>query len=69
MDTATESITNGKRARANAQTPSSKQIYALQDARFAASILLALLPATVEGNGILPTQVSNQDTAVLLHYP
>jgi hypothetical protein len=24
---------------------------------------------TVEGNGILTTQVSNQDTAVLLHYP
>jgi hypothetical protein len=23
----------------------------------------------VEGNGILATQVSNQDTAVLLHYP
>jgi hypothetical protein len=25
--------------------------------------------AVVEGNGILATQVSNQDTAVLLHYP
>ena len=23
----------------------------------------------VEGNGILATQVSNQDTVVLLHYP
>jgi hypothetical protein len=25
--------------------------------------------ASVEGNGILATQVSNQDTVVLLHYP
>jgi hypothetical protein len=25
--------------------------------------------ANVEGNGIHATQVSNQDTAVLLHYP
>jgi hypothetical protein len=25
--------------------------------------------SAVEGNGILATQVSNQDTAVLLHYP
>jgi hypothetical protein len=28
-----------------------------------------LCGATVEGNGIHATQVSNQDTAVLLHYP
>jgi hypothetical protein len=27
------------------------------------------LSPDVEGNGILATQVSNQDTAVLLHYP
>jgi hypothetical protein len=27
------------------------------------------IPISVEGNGILATQVSNQDTAVLLHYP
>jgi hypothetical protein len=28
-----------------------------------------LVAEVVEGNGILATQVSNQDTAVLLHYP
>jgi hypothetical protein len=30
---------------------------------------LQLVSPTVEGNGILATQVSNQDTVVLLHYP
>jgi hypothetical protein len=46
MDTATESNTNGKRAQVNAQKPSSQETSALQDARFAPSVLLALLPAT-----------------------
>jgi hypothetical protein len=48
MDTATESNTNGKRTRANAQKPSSQQTSALQDVRFAASVLLAPLPATIK---------------------
>jgi hypothetical protein len=48
MDTATESNNNGKRARANAHNTSLQRTSALQDARFAASILLALLPATIK---------------------
>ncbi len=48
MDTAMESNTNGKRARANAQKTSSQRTSALQDARFAASVLLASLPATIK---------------------
>jgi hypothetical protein len=48
MDTATESNTNGKRARGNAQKPSTQRTSALQDARFAASVLLASLPATIK---------------------
>jgi hypothetical protein len=32
-------------------------------------INFSLFIVNVEGNDILATQVSNQDTAVLLHYP
>lgn len=48
MDIATEPNNNGKRARANAQTRSSQRTSALQDARFAASVTLASLPATIK---------------------
>jgi hypothetical protein len=48
MDTATESNTNGKRARANAQKNPFQRPSALQDARFAASVILASLPATIK---------------------
>jgi hypothetical protein len=48
MDTATENNENGKRARANAQRASSQRSSAIEEARFAASILLASLPATIK---------------------
>ena len=48
MDTATENNKNGKRARAKAKRASSQQSSAIEEARFAASILLASLPATIK---------------------
>jgi hypothetical protein len=47
MDTATKNNENGKGARANAQRASSERSSAILEARFAASILLASLPATI----------------------
>ena len=47
MDNATENNENGKRARCNAQKASSQRRSATQEARFAASVLLASLPATI----------------------
>ncbi len=47
MDTATQNNENGKRAPANAQRASSQRSSTIQDTRFAASILLASLPATI----------------------
>ena len=47
MDTATQNNENGKRAPANAQRASSQRSSAIQEARFAASILLTSLPATI----------------------
>jgi hypothetical protein len=48
MDTATKSNNNGKPAQANAHNTSLQLTSALQDARFATSVLLALLPATIK---------------------
>jgi hypothetical protein len=48
MDIRTKSNTNRKRARDNTQKISFQQPSALQDAQFAASLLLASLPATIK---------------------
>jgi hypothetical protein len=47
-DTVTKFNTSGKRAKANAQYPSSQQTSILQDARFATSVLITSLPATIK---------------------
>jgi hypothetical protein len=52
-----------------ASTEPVRPILGQLDSNFVASFENHSGPSRVEGNGILATQISNQDTAVLLHYP
>jgi hypothetical protein len=53
--------------------PEQPGIIPRRQARACAAVSKTIMPfpgfARVEGNGILATHISNQDTAVLLHYP